>query len=169
GGHAQALDGGRRVHHLGGLLFQGHAGEQVLDALLERGVGILIERRGLAPQGRRQDKSRPKKVHDSLSPKNERCLQGVGCLPRAGQRAIIQSMMAKILVPACAAACMGLLPAAEFPSAEITNGQIRAKIYLPNAQSGYYRGTRFDWSGVVYSLQYKGHNYYGPWVQRTDP
>jgi hypothetical protein len=78
-------------------------------------------------------------------------------------------MMAKILVPACAAACMGLLPAADFPSAEITNGQIRAKVYLPDAQNGYYRGTRFDWSGVVYSLQYKGHNYYGPWVQRTDP
>jgi len=24
-----------------------------------------------------------------------------------------------------------------------------------NAQTGYYRATRFDWSGVVYSLQYK--------------
>ena len=40
--------------------------------------------------------------------------------------------------------------------------------HLPDAQNGYYRGTRFDWSGVVYRLQYKGHNYYGPWVQRTD-
>ena len=64
---------------------------------------------------------------------------------------------------------MGLLPAEDFPSVEIANGRIQAKIYLPDAQSGYYRGTRFDWSGVVYSLQYKGHNYYGPWVQRTDP
>ena len=25
---------------------------------------------------------------------------------------------------------------------------IRATLYLPDAQSGYYRGTRFDWSGV---------------------
>jgi hypothetical protein len=77
--------------------------------------------------------------------------------------------MAKIKVPAAMAVCMGLLPAAEFPSAEIANGRIRAKIYLPDAQNGYYRGTRFDWSGVVYSLQYKRHNYYGPWFQRTDP
>jgi hypothetical protein len=77
--------------------------------------------------------------------------------------------MAKSLVLISVAACMALLPAAEFPSAEIANGQIRAKIYLPNEQNGYYRGTRFDWSGIVYSLQYKGHNYYGPWVQRTDP
>ncbi|MDR3703843.1 MAG: hypothetical protein P4L56_29610 [Candidatus Sulfopaludibacter sp.] len=72
------------------------------------------------------------------------------------------------LVLTAMAACAVLL-AADFPSAEIANGQIRAKIYLPDRQAGYYRGTRFDWSGVVYSLQYKGHNYYGPWVQRMDP
>jgi len=77
-------------------------------------------------------------------------------------------MTARIPILAAVAACVGLLPAADFPNAEIANGQIRAKIYLPDAQNGYYRGTRFDWSGVVYSLQYKGHNYYGPWVQRTD-
>ena len=76
--------------------------------------------------------------------------------------------MKKRLVVTSVAACAGLL-AADFPSAEITNGQIRAKIYLPDEHAGYYRGTRFDWSGVVYSLQYKGHNFYGPWVQRMDP
>jgi hypothetical protein len=64
---------------------------------------------------------------------------------------------------------IGIVPAAEFPSAEITNGQIRAKIYLPDAKNGYYRGTRFDWSGVVYSLEYNGHHYYGPWFDKTDP
>jgi len=63
----------------------------------------------------------------------------------------------------------GLLPAADFPHVEITNGQIQAKIYLPDAKDGYYRATRFDWSGVVYSLQYKGHDYYGPWFQKIDP
>jgi len=64
---------------------------------------------------------------------------------------------------------LGLLPAADLPDAEITNGQIQVKIYLPDAKGGYYRATRFDWSGVVYSLQYNGHNYYGPWFQKTDP
>jgi len=63
----------------------------------------------------------------------------------------------------------GLLPAADPPNAEITNGEIRAKIYLPDAKNGYYRGTRFDWSGVICSLQYKGHDYYGPWFNKTDP
>src|SRR5882757_8273928 len=51
--------------------------------------------------------------------------------------------------------------AAEFPQAKISNGQITAKIYLPDAKNGYYRSTRFDWSGAVYSLQYKGHDFYG--------
>jgi hypothetical protein len=60
-------------------------------------------------------------------------------------------------------------PPPGFPSAEITNGSIAAKIYLPDAKNGYYRGTRFDWSGVIYSLQYKGHEYYGPWFGRIDP
>jgi hypothetical protein len=59
--------------------------------------------------------------------------------------------------------------AADFPTCEITNGQIRALVYLPDAKNGYYRATRFDWSGVVYSLQYKGHDYYGQWFQTADP
>ncbi len=56
-----------------------------------------------------------------------------------------------------------------FPSAEISNGQIRAKIYLPDAKNGFYRSTRFDWSGAIVSLKYKGHDYYGPWFASIDP
>jgi hypothetical protein len=59
--------------------------------------------------------------------------------------------------------------AAESPQATISNGQVTAKMYLPNAENGYYRSTRFDWSGAVYSLQYKGHDYYGPWFDSVDP
>jgi hypothetical protein len=55
------------------------------------------------------------------------------------------------------------------PQAEITNGQLRAKLYLPDHEKGYYRGTRFDWSGVINSLEHEGHQYYGPWFTRTDP
>jgi hypothetical protein len=62
-----------------------------------------------------------------------------------------------------------LVSGADYPSTEISNGQLRAKLYLPDAQNGFYRSTRFDWSGVIYSLEYKGHNYYGPWFQKIDP
>jgi hypothetical protein len=59
--------------------------------------------------------------------------------------------------------------AASVPQAQISNGQITAKFYLPNSKNGYYRSTRFDWSGAIYSLQYKGHSFYGPWFDSVDP
>ncbi len=46
------------------------------------------------------------------------------------------------------------------PEAEIANGPIRVRLYLPDATTGFYRGTRFDWSGVIGGLEYAGHNYY---------
>jgi hypothetical protein len=55
------------------------------------------------------------------------------------------------------------------PEAEISSASIRAKLYLPNAETGYYRGTRFDWSGVIASLEWKGHNYFGLWFEKYDP
>jgi hypothetical protein len=63
----------------------------------------------------------------------------------------------------------GLSGAADAPTAEIANEELRAKIYLPDAKDGFYKGTRFDWSGVIFSLQYKGHEFYGPWFTKTDP
>jgi hypothetical protein len=55
------------------------------------------------------------------------------------------------------------------PSVEITNGSISATIYPPDALKGFYRGTRFDWSGVIGRLTYAGHDFYGPWFTKTDP
>ncbi len=55
------------------------------------------------------------------------------------------------------------------PEAEISSGAVRAKLYLPDAETGYYRGTRFDWSGVISSLEWKGHNYFGLWFEKYDP
>src|SRR5947209_8638136 len=65
----------------------------------------------------------------------------------------------------------GLRPnfAADFPEARISNGQIVAKIYLPDSKNGYYRSTRFDWSGAIYSLRYQDHDFYGTWYDRIDP
>lgn len=57
----------------------------------------------------------------------------------------------------------------QFPEAQISNGQLRAKLYLPDAQRGFYRSTRFDWSGVIASLEYQGHQFYGPWFTKSDP
>lgn len=57
----------------------------------------------------------------------------------------------------------------ESPQATISNGVLDVTLYLPDPHKGFYRGTRFDWSGVIRSLEYEGHNYYGPWFTKTDP
>ncbi len=73
----------------------------------------------------------------------------------------------RVILAVCLMA--GSLMAADYPQAEISNGKIHAKIYLPDAQNGFYRSTRFDWSGVISSLEFEGHNYYGPWFTKQDP
>lgn len=52
---------------------------------------------------------------------------------------------------------IGAKPVDRFPQAEITNELIHARFYLPDAKDGYYRGSRFDWSGVMPELEYQGH------------
>jgi hypothetical protein len=80
---------------------------------------------------------------------------------------VLATMLGAVAVFALAAG--GKLMASEFPQTEISNGKLRVKLYLPDPKNGYYRGTRFDWSGVIASLEYEGHNYYGPWFDRIDP
>jgi hypothetical protein len=70
-----------------------------------------------------------------------------------------------ILLLALALACA----AADYPEAQISNGVLQVKLLLPDAQNGYYRGTRFDWSGAISSLQFQGHEYFGKWFDRYDP
>ncbi len=65
--------------------------------------------------------------------------------------------------------CIGFKCYAQFPQAEISNGLINARFYLPDSVNGYYRGSRFDWSGVIPDLDYKGHSFYGKWFQKYDP
>lgn len=55
------------------------------------------------------------------------------------------------------------------PEAHLSNGVIQARVYLPDPQKGFYRSTRFDWSGAIASLEYEGHQYYGPWFTKVDP
>lgn len=60
-------------------------------------------------------------------------------------------------------------PAPAFPQDTISGGGLTATVYLPDARGGYYRGTRFDWSGVVASLRWRNHEFFGPWFTRHDP
>ncbi len=63
----------------------------------------------------------------------------------------------------------GFTTAQDLPKAFISNELVRAELYLPDLQNGYYRGTRFDWAGVIPSLEFKGHQYFGQWFETYDP
>lgn len=53
-----------------------------------------------------------------------------------------------------------------YPQTKLSNGVLDATIYLPDAEKGFYRGTRFDWAGVIGALEYKGHSYFGPFFEK---
>ena len=56
----------------------------------------------------------------------------------------------------------------EAPALRIANRHVSAVVCLPDAECGYYRGTRFDWSGVVRDLRSRGHRYVSEWQPRHD-
>jgi hypothetical protein len=74
---------------------------------------------------------------------------------------------ARIFLPILLGVCC--MSSAQTHDVQISNGIIQATIHPPDPVSGFYRGTRFDWSGVIGSLKYAGHNYYGPWFTKTNP
>ena len=51
----------------------------------------------------------------------------------------------------------------------LDNGKIAARIYLPDPEAGYYRGPRFDWSGMVHKVELNGHTFFGEWKAAPDP
>ena len=93
-------------------------------------------------------------------------------------RALTRSGCIAVLGVACAMACAAAaetvsdcaeVPHGDHPKALLTNGKLDALVFLPDAKNGYYRSTRFDWSGVISSLRYQGHEYFGQWFDHYDP
>jgi hypothetical protein len=58
---------------------------------------------------------------------------------------------------------------ADPPQFELKSANVKAQLYVPDAATGYYRATRFDWAGAIASLEWKGHTYFGKWFERDDP
>ena len=58
---------------------------------------------------------------------------------------------------------------AEAPKLQLQNGVLRAVLLRPDRIDGFYRGTRFDWGGMIVSLRYRDTEYYGPWFDAVSP
>ncbi len=63
--------------------------------------------------------------------------------------------------------------AEDAPSVKISNKAIQATVLLPDSVKGYYRGTRFDWSGAISSLRIElpngTHELFGKWFEKYEP
>lgn len=56
-----------------------------------------------------------------------------------------------------------------YPKVVLDNDIITMSIFLPDANEGYYRGTRFDWSGIIENVSYQGHTFYAPLHAKHNP
>jgi hypothetical protein len=83
------------------------------------------------------------------------------------------AILACLVVP-CPAMAQKTANSAEAPTKKpprliLKNDSVKLTIFLPDFTNGYYRGTRFDWSGLVGQAEYKGHTFFGPWKTTHDP
>jgi hypothetical protein len=63
----------------------------------------------------------------------------------------------------------GPVRAEDYPKTVLRNQDLSLTVYLPDPVKGFYRGTRFDWSGVVGNIEFHGHRIFAPWKDTHDP
>ena len=77
-------------------------------------------------------------------------------------------MYRTIFIPFALLLCVPSLRAEEYPTHTLKSDELAVKVYLPDAKDGFYRGTRFDWSGV-FSVEFGKHKLFGPWKEKHNP
>jgi hypothetical protein len=65
--------------------------------------------------------------------------------------------------PATAPSLCINIPHGDHPKHLLSNGKLDVLVFLPDAKNGYYRSSRFDWSGVVGCASLNGHHFFGEW------
>jgi hypothetical protein len=81
-------------------------------------------------------------------------------------------MMKRFLSTAAllALASLGLRAHAEDPPRVVLKNDIATlTVLLPDNTKGFYRGSRFDWHGIVSKVEYAGHTLFNAWKTPHDP
>lgn len=60
-----------------------------------------------------------------------------------------------------------VLDLTSYPESSLSNETVHVSVLLPDRTNGFYRSTRFDWSGMVASLNCRGQEFYGAWFDRV--
>jgi len=74
-----------------------------------------------------------------------------------------------LLVVCVGLSIAGSAAAEDYPHVFLKNDSLKLKVYLPDAEKGFYRGTRFVRAGVAGEVEYAGHKLFGPWKDTHDP
>lgn len=95
-------------------------------------------------------------------------------LTRGGGRDCVMSFLVQLVVLAAVIAMGEFAVGAErddfpYPSRTIRNEKLSVVVYLPDAEAGFYRSTRFDWSGMIARVDYRGHRFFAPWKSPHNP
>jgi len=77
--------------------------------------------------------------------------------------------MKQILSIAVVVVASSAAVAANPPRHVLSDGRLKLTVLVPDATTGFYRGTRFDWSGVVEKAEINGHTLFGYWKATHDP
>eukprot|EP00466_Bigelowiella_natans_P018873 jgi/Bigna1/141612/aug1.64_g16320 len=58
-----------------------------------------------------------------------------------------------------------------FPKIVLRNKEVEATVYTPNAKSGYYRSSRFEWSSMIGQIKLltSGVSFFGDWRKPHNP
>src|ERR1700719_4454227 len=97
-------------------------------------------------------------------------MQRLRALTRSGCIAVLAATFAMVCAaPAETVSDCAEVPHGDHPNALLSNGKLDALVFLPDARNGYYRSTRFDWSGVVGCGSLNGHKFFGEWFTQYDP
>lgn len=59
--------------------------------------------------------------------------------------------------------------AADYPKVELSAKDIKMTVYLPDAEKGFYRGSRFCWGGVMGDVEYGRWKMFHSWKDKHDP
>jgi hypothetical protein len=59
-------------------------------------------------------------------------------------------------------------PESNWPHITLANDELQLEIAVPDQNSGYYRSSRFDWSGVIYQARWKGVPLFGEFQMPRD-
>jgi hypothetical protein len=59
--------------------------------------------------------------------------------------------------------------AADYPKIELSTKKLKMTVYPPDAEKGFYRGSRFCWGGVMGDIEFGGFKLFHAWKDKHDP